>query len=207
MVANSCAHSLSHSPWEYPAFLTCHACISPSGTWPPNGSFLSQCISSGGAYCRVRTPHAQILRESSLFLLVLGVWFENHLSFSFTTIWDVEARGPHAPTMPPPSVPPPPRLSLPVGITRGHFHSLSKRPKRLYHAEAGQRPRLWTLKKTPTCPAVLSNGFLSRGPTMLTLVNAWGPYGTVSLFLSLLLSLLSKIFISSLISLMIRVCH
>ena len=48
--------------------------------------------------------------------------------------------------------------------------------------EAGQRPRPWTLRETPSCPAVLFSGSLSRGPTMLTLVNARGLYGTPTKF-------------------------
>jgi len=70
MGANSCAHSLGHLPKEFPAFLTCHACRSPSGTWPSHGSSLSQWFSNGGAYCRVPTPHAWIPRELGLSLLV-----------------------------------------------------------------------------------------------------------------------------------------
>jgi len=44
--------------------------------------------------------------------------------------------------------------------------------------EAGQRPRSWTLKKLPLLLCSTSNGFLAPGSTMLTLVNARGPYGT-----------------------------
>ena len=143
MGANSCTHSLSHSSWEYPAFLTCHACGLPSGTWPPQGSFMSQWLSSGGAYCRVPTPHVQILRELGLSLLVLGVWLENHISLPIIAVGDAKAWGLHAPTVPlptvplptvpppivpPPTVPPPPWLSLPVGIRRGHFPSMPNFP-------------------------------------------------------------------------------
>ena len=95
---------------------------------PGRGSSLSQWLSNGGVYCRVPTPHAQILRELGLSLLVLGVWLENHLSLSIFTVWDAEARGLHAPTVPPPIVSPPPRLSLPVGLKRGHLSGLPNSP-------------------------------------------------------------------------------
>jgi len=146
----------------------------------------AQWLSSGGAYCRVPTPHAQIVCELGLSLLVQGCGLRTTFLYLFTTVWDAEARGPHALTMSPPIVLPPPRLSLFVGIRREHVPGLQKHLKRLYHAdprdarEAGQRPRLWTLTKTPSCPVVLSNGFLSWGPTMLTLVNARGPYDTIT---------------------------
>jgi len=62
------------------AFLTYHACRSPSGTWPSHGSYLSQWVSNGGVCCRVPTPYAQIPHELGLSLLELGVWLGNHLS-------------------------------------------------------------------------------------------------------------------------------
>jgi len=94
-------------PGSVSAFLTCHACRLPYGTWPSHGSFLSQWISNDGAYCRVPTPHAQILRELGLSLLELGVWLGNHLS-RLLSLFGV----------PPPIVPSPPRSFLPVGIGR-----------------------------------------------------------------------------------------
>jgi len=80
------------------------------------------------------------------------VWLENHLSLSIITVWGAEARGLHAPIVPPPTAPPPPRLSLPVGIRRGHLPGLPKFlgafiMLSLGDAEAGQRLRAWTLKK------------------------------------------------------------
>jgi len=45
-------------------------------------------------------------------------------------------------------------------------------------AQGQSTPEAVELKETPSCPGVLSSGSLSRGPTMLTLVNARGPYGT-----------------------------
>ena len=188
MGANSCAHSLSHPPWEFPAFFTCHACRSPSGKWPSQGSSLSQWLSNGGAYRRVPTPHARIPRELGFSLVVLGVWLESHLSLCIITVWGAEAWGLHTSTVPPPTlspstVPPPPRLSLPVGIRRGHFSGLPNFPGAFIMLSLGDArgrltPEVVDLKETPSCPAVLSSGSLSRGPTMLTLVNARGLYGT-----------------------------
>ena len=95
----------------------------------------------------------------------------------------LEARGLHAPTVPPPIVLPPPRLSLPVGIRRGHLPGLPNSPRAfimlsLGDARGRSTPEAVDLKDTPSCPGVLSSGFLSWGPTMLTLVNARGPYDT-----------------------------
>jgi len=155
--ANSCAQSPSHLPWEYLAFLTCHACRSPSGTWPSHGSSLSQWLSSGGAYCRVPTPHVRIPREFGLSLLVLGVWLENHFLYLLllSGVPRPEARGFHAPTVPPPTVLPPPRLSRPMGIRRGHLPGLQNSLKRLYHADPGgargrSTPEAVDLKETPS---------------------------------------------------------
>ncbi|XP_068498176.1 uncharacterized protein [Phaseolus vulgaris] len=41
-------------------------------------------------------------------------------------------------------------------------------------------PEAVDLNETPSCPAVLSSGSLSRDPTTLTLVNARGSYGTTA---------------------------
>jgi len=65
--------------------------------------------------CRVPTPYARIPCELSFFFLVLEVWLENHISLPTIIVWGTEARGLHAPTVPPPS-----RSLLPVGIVRGH---------------------------------------------------------------------------------------
>jgi len=78
--ANSCAQPLVTRLESVSALLTCHACRLPPGTLPSHGSSLSQWFPDGGAYCRVSTPHAQILRELGLSLLVLGMWLGNHLS-------------------------------------------------------------------------------------------------------------------------------
>jgi len=48
------------------------------GRFGPSGSL------NGGAYCRVPTPHARVLRESGLSLLVTGGVPENHLSLFIT---------------------------------------------------------------------------------------------------------------------------
>jgi len=117
------------------AFLTCHACRLPPGTWPSHGSFLSQWFSNGGAYCRVPTPHAQILRELGLSLLVLGCGLETTFLVYYHSR-GTEARGLHAPTVPPPTVPPPPRSFLPVGIGGWHHSGMNTS-----WSEPSQRPR------------------------------------------------------------------
>jgi len=103
----------------------------------------------------------------------------------------VEARGLHAPIVPPPTVPPPPRSSLPLGIKRGHPSGIGAfmvstpgdtRGRSTF--KVGQRPRPWTLTKLPLLLCSTSGGFLALGPTMLTLVNARGPYGTASVLIS-----------------------
>ena len=103
-------------PGSVSALLAYHACILPPGTSPSHGSYRSQWFSNGGACYRIPTPHAQILCELGLSLLVLGVWFGNHLSLLLLLCRGTEARGLHAPSVPPPTVPPPPRSLLPVGI-------------------------------------------------------------------------------------------
>ena len=75
------------------------------------------------------------------------------------------------------------------GYQEGTLPWPAKLPERLYYSEPERRPRpvnprgrstleAVDLKETPSCPAVLHNKSFSRGPTMLTLVNAQGPYGT-----------------------------
>jgi len=73
---------------------------------------------------------------------------------------------------------------LPLGIRRGHFPGLPNFPGAFFMLSLGDArgwsmPEVVDLKETPSCHAVLSSGSLSRCPTMLTLVNARGPYGTV----------------------------
>ena len=111
--------SLVTRPGSVSALLTYHACRLPPGTWPTHGSYLSQWFSIGGAYCRVPTPHAQILRELSLSLLVLGVWLGNHLSLLLLLFWGIEARGLHALTAPPPIMPLP-YCAAPSTVTPTH---------------------------------------------------------------------------------------
>jgi len=48
----------------------------------PYESSLFQWLFNGGAYYSVPTPHARILRDLGLSLLVTGVWLENHLPLS-----------------------------------------------------------------------------------------------------------------------------
>jgi len=107
------------------ALLTYYACRLPPGMWPSHGSYLSQWLSNGGAYCRIPTPHAQILRELGLSLLVLGVWLGNHLSLLLLLFRGTEARGLHAPTVPPPTMSPPPQSLSPVGIGGWHHPTVS----------------------------------------------------------------------------------
>ena len=136
----------------------------------------------------VRIVASLHLMHESLVSLVSPFWywgcgFENHLSLSIITVWSVEARGLHAPTVAPSTVSPPPWLSLPVGIRRGYFPGLPNFTgafimMSLGDARGQTTPEAVDLKETPSCPVVLSSGSLSRGPTMLTLVNARGPYGT-----------------------------
>ena len=74
------------------------------------------------------TPHARTPRDLGFPLLVTGVWFGNLLFQSILYYRGAEAQGLHAPTGSPPTVLPPTRLSLPVGIRRGHFPCLPSFP-------------------------------------------------------------------------------
>jgi len=124
-------------PASISALLTYHTCRLPPGMWSFQGPYLSQWFSNGGAYCRVPMPHAQILRELGLSLLVLGVWLGNHFSLLLLLFRGTEARDLHAPT-----VPPPPRSLSPVGIggvappSCKHFLAQTQSTP-----EAGQSPR------------------------------------------------------------------
>ena len=62
--------------------------------------------------------------------------------------------------------------------TRGYQEGTPFWHRRIHGAKPGRHPRPWTLKKLPLLLGSTSNWFLALGPTMLTLVNAWGPYGT-----------------------------
>jgi len=134
MGANSHAHSLSHPPWEFLAFLSCHACRSPSRAWPSHGSSLSQGPSNGGAYCRVPTPHAWIPSELGLSLLVTGgvAWEPPFFIYHYC----LRCRGPRPPR-------PYCAASSTVTHTRGirrHFFFLLRFPG-VHHVDFGQRPR------------------------------------------------------------------
>jgi len=102
-------------PGSISALHTYHACRLPPETWPSHGSYLSQWFSKGGAYCRVPMPHARVLRESGLSLLIPGIWLWSHLSLPLLLLWGIEARSLHALTVAPPIVLPPPRSLLPRG--------------------------------------------------------------------------------------------
>jgi len=124
-------------PGSVSAVLTCYAFRLPPGTWPSHGSSLSQWFSNGGAYCRDLMSHAHIHRELGISLLELGVWLGNHLS-RLLLLFRVPrpARGLHAPTVPPHTVPPPPRSFLPMGIGGWHHSDMSTS-----WSEASQRLR------------------------------------------------------------------
>jgi len=148
------------------ALLTYHACRLPPGTWPSHGSYLSQWFSNGGAYYRVPTPHAQIFRELGLSLLVLGVWLGNYISLLLLLFRGTEARCLHAPTVPPPTMLPPPR-SLPLVGIRGWHHPTISTP----WSEPSQRPR-------PSRPPFSPHCALDGSCQVLTVVNARGHVGT-----------------------------
>ena len=59
------------------------------------------------------TPHAHIPRDLRFSILVTGMWLENHI---FGPSLLLECRGPRPPR--PTSMSPPPRLPLPVSLTR-----------------------------------------------------------------------------------------
>jgi len=79
------------------------------------GSFLSQWLSNGGAYCRVPTPHARVPRDLGFSLLITGVWPKNHLSLS---IFIVEVSRPED------STPCPCAAPSTVVLTREHKETL-----------------------------------------------------------------------------------
>ena len=105
-------------------------------TWPSHGSSQSQWFSNGGAYCCVPTPHAQIRRELGLSLQVLGVWLWNHLSRLLSLFGVLRPEASMPLTVPPPTMSPPPRSFLPVGIG-GWYHSDTSTS----WSEPSQRPR------------------------------------------------------------------
>jgi len=142
MGANSYAHSLSHSPWEFP------------------------------------TPHAQILRHLGLPLLVLGCGLKT--TYLYILLLS-EVPRPEA------STPLPGRLLL-CHLLHGYHYPWDQegtplwlRP--IHGAEPGRHPRPVNARdhrpqRNSLLSCSTSSGFLARGPTVLTLVNARGPYGT-----------------------------
>jgi len=160
-------------PGSISALLTYHACRVPPGTWPSHGSYFSQWFSNGGAYCRVPTPHAQILRKLGLSLLVLGVWLGNHLSLLLLLFRGTEARGLHAPIVPPPTRAAPSTVTP----TRGYRGVAPPNCKHFLvrtqsTPEASQRPRPG---RPPFSPHCASDGSYQ----VLTLVNTRGRVGTI----------------------------
>jgi len=184
--ANSCSQAPSHSPWEY--FRLPHMPCMQITPWDVT---LPWVVSVPVAFQRWRVlsrPHTSCTDPSwvrSLPTGTGGVAWKPPFS-SIITVWGAEARGLHAPT-----VPPPPRSFLPVGIGGWHHSGIGtflvQNPVNIRGrstSEAGQRPRPVNRPRSVNSLAHFMAPLM--GLTMLTLVNARGWAGTISIMIWLI---------------------
>jgi len=174
MGANSYAHSLSHSPWDIPAFPTCHACRKPYDTWPTRGRFCPE-----GFLAVVRTATFLHLMHRSFVSWDSSFWYWR-CGLKTTFLYLLLLFG-----MPRPEASTP----LLCRLLHGNHYpwvqakdTLSGLPNSsdafivLGPGDTRGRSTLEAiyLKETLSWLAMPSSGFSSRGSIMLTLVNARG---------------------------------